>query len=251
MEQHALQRYFADLMQQSYSASPSASNVMSILALLPSLSLSPDDPQQQPQQPQMYTTLGDMLQSAGQGGAAADSLDSGDEDSSSSDTAEDAEELLDPRTFCRRLKAVRVSLDKARARLGAANERAKQLSDTWQRVTALLRELGPWDDDHAVMAAVKQQLDTQVAALQQDKLAARVARFARQHGAMVPVLRAIRDEFQCGDTDGTTCTICCKDPIQIALNPCGHTFCTDCVRRMDTRCFVCQRRPHGVLRIYL
>lgn len=36
------------------------------------------------------------------------------------------------------------------------------------------------------------------------------------------------------------CAICLTDPITHAVVPCGHTFCTGCVRRLNISCYLCR-----------
>lgn len=36
------------------------------------------------------------------------------------------------------------------------------------------------------------------------------------------------------------CTICLRDPVTYALTPCGHTFCSGCVKKQYANCFMCR-----------
>ena len=36
------------------------------------------------------------------------------------------------------------------------------------------------------------------------------------------------------------CAICLSEPITHAVAPCGHTFCTGCVRRLNINCYLCR-----------
>jgi hypothetical protein len=47
-----------------------------------------------------------------------------------------------------------------------------------------------------------------------------------------------------------TCTVCLTDPITHAIAPCGHTFCTQCVRRMAHQCYVCRGQAREKLKLY-
>jgi hypothetical protein len=46
------------------------------------------------------------------------------------------------------------------------------------------------------------------------------------------------------------CPICLSDSINTALTPCGHTFCTNCARRMTMECGVCRSRVRERMRLY-
>ena len=36
------------------------------------------------------------------------------------------------------------------------------------------------------------------------------------------------------------CAICLAEPVSHAVAPCGHTFCTGCVRRLNITCYLCR-----------
>jgi C-terminal peptidase prc len=42
------------------------------------------------------------------------------------------------------------------------------------------------------------------------------------------------------DTKEPLCAICLADPITHTVVPCGHTFCTSCVRRINVSCYLCR-----------
>lgn len=47
-----------------------------------------------------------------------------------------------------------------------------------------------------------------------------------------------------------TCTVCLTDAITHAVVPCGHTFCTQCVRRMATQCYVCRGQAREKVKLF-
>jgi hypothetical protein len=47
------------------------------------------------------------------------------------------------------------------------------------------------------------------------------------------------------------CSICFTDPIQYTLNPCGHTFCTTCVKKQMTQCYVCRQNVKDRVKLFI
>ena len=47
------------------------------------------------------------------------------------------------------------------------------------------------------------------------------------------------------------CTVCITEPISHAVGPCGHTFCTGCVRRMSMSCFLCRGPVRDRIKLFL
>ena len=46
------------------------------------------------------------------------------------------------------------------------------------------------------------------------------------------------------------CSICLNDPVMFCLNPCGHTYCSSCVKRQMTNCYMCRAQIKDRVRIY-
>lgn len=36
------------------------------------------------------------------------------------------------------------------------------------------------------------------------------------------------------------CSICIQDPVSFVVSPCGHVYCSSCIKRQMTNCFVCR-----------
>jgi hypothetical protein len=46
------------------------------------------------------------------------------------------------------------------------------------------------------------------------------------------------------DTYEAQCSICLMEPITSAIVPCGHTFCSNCIKKQNTNCYICR----GIIR---
>ena len=46
------------------------------------------------------------------------------------------------------------------------------------------------------------------------------------------------------------CSICLNEPVGYCLNPCGHTFCTSCVKRQLSNCYMCRTVIKDRIRIF-
>jgi hypothetical protein len=46
------------------------------------------------------------------------------------------------------------------------------------------------------------------------------------------------------------CAICFNEPIQLALVPCGHTFCGTCCKRQITACFICRVNVREKIKLF-
>ena len=57
----------------------------------------------------------------------------------------------------------------------------------------------------------------------------------------------------CGTTPVKKCTVCYTREVQTVLVPCGHTFCTSCAARAETRgrCHTCRGRVDSTMRVYI
>ena len=46
------------------------------------------------------------------------------------------------------------------------------------------------------------------------------------------------------------CTICLADTVTFAASPCGHTFCSTCIKRQTNLCFMCRTTIRDRVKIY-
>ena len=47
------------------------------------------------------------------------------------------------------------------------------------------------------------------------------------------------------------CGICISEPVSHCVSPCGHTFCTSCVRRMTLTCYLCRGSVKDRIKLFL
>ena len=47
------------------------------------------------------------------------------------------------------------------------------------------------------------------------------------------------------------CNICFEESIQFAITPCGHTYCTTCVKKQFNTCYVCRGPVRERVRLFL
>jgi hypothetical protein len=46
------------------------------------------------------------------------------------------------------------------------------------------------------------------------------------------------------------CTICLERPVTHCTNPCGHTYCENCLKRQKNTCFMCRTPVENTIRLY-
>ena len=46
------------------------------------------------------------------------------------------------------------------------------------------------------------------------------------------------------------CSICLNQPVSYCLSPCGHTFCSSCIKRQMSSCYICRTPLRDRVRIY-
>lgn len=46
------------------------------------------------------------------------------------------------------------------------------------------------------------------------------------------------------------CCICLQDPVSFCITPCGHTFCSSCVKRQLTNCYMCRSMVKERVKIF-
>jgi hypothetical protein len=52
------------------------------------------------------------------------------------------------------------------------------------------------------------------------------------------------------DTHESQCSICLSEPVSGALVPCGHTFCSNCVKKQNTTCYICRGTIRERIKLY-
>ena len=55
---------------------------------------------------------------------------------------------------------------------------------------------------------------------------------------------------------GSTCSLCLQKPVDTFLNPCGHTGCEDCIKKLQSygsdnyNCHICRKPINSFQKIY-
>lgn len=60
---------------------------------------------------------------------------------------------------------------------------------------------------------------------------------------------AIQQIFEPKGTD-PTCSICITEAISHTVSPCGHTFCANCIKKMNTTCYLCRGQIKDRIRLF-
>ena len=47
------------------------------------------------------------------------------------------------------------------------------------------------------------------------------------------------------------CNVCVTNKINICINPCGHTFCSVCVEKMNSKCGMCRGKIDAKIKMYI
>lgn len=47
------------------------------------------------------------------------------------------------------------------------------------------------------------------------------------------------------------CNVCDTNKINICINPCGHTFCSKCIEKMNSKCGMCRGKIETKIKIYI
>lgn len=124
-------------------------------------------------------------------------------------------------------------------------EKLKRLETIASRVNDLMF-LEPTEELGGLIAPVRAYLDSvyERVGIEEDytALVENYKRFA--------ILREIVSLSHFEKPSTPTCTICMAREVAVALTPCGHTFCEDCVRNQMTSCYICRVQIRDKLRLY-
>lgn len=64
------------------------------------------------------------------------------------------------------------------------------------------------------------------------------------------LVRSSLDASECNKKQNM-CNVCVTNQINICLNPCGHTFCSVCVDKMNNSCAMCRKYIQNKIKIFL
>ena len=51
----------------------------------------------------------------------------------------------------------------------------------------------------------------------------------------------------------TSCPICYDNKVTYCINPCGHTFCSNCVKEyeLNAECFMCRTKIQSIIKMFI
>jgi hypothetical protein len=52
------------------------------------------------------------------------------------------------------------------------------------------------------------------------------------------------------ETQEPQCAICLTEPVSNAIVPCGHTFCSGCIKKQNTTCYICRGTIRERIKLY-
>lgn len=120
--------------------------------------------------------------------------------------------------------------------------------DSVQQQVSIVLALRTNDSTPALLSALEDYLKTSFADMTIEPLYKELLLLYQKHMALRQAIQLYRvlDSVQ----SEPSCGICLTDSVSCAINPCGHTFCGTCARRMTVECGICRGRIRDRMKIY-
>lgn len=120
--------------------------------------------------------------------------------------------------------------------------------DGVQQQVSIILALRTNDSTPALLSALEDYLKTSFADMTIEPLYKELLLLYQKHMALRQAIQLYRvlDSVQ----TEPSCGICLTETVSCAINPCGHTFCGTCARRMTIECGICRGRIRDRMKIY-
>ncbi len=135
-----------------------------------------------------------------------------------------------------------IALGLAEARL---EEKLKRFDAIAKRVNELMF-LEPTPELEPMTVAVTAYLQSVLTKISLKEDYEEVVGQSKRFSALRPAVNLIQLQKQ----SVPTCTICMHKEVNIAVTPCGHTFCEDCCRTQMTACYICRLQIRDRVRLF-
>jgi len=150
----------------------------------------------------------------------------------------------------------RASLERTREKesaLRASYAKTQESLDTVRKFSSFLQGLDP--EDHAEIQEMMVTLSEKIR--DKDTLSDTKAAYQKELYILQNYLYKYLKPLNSGNM-GNTCSLCFQKPVDTFLNPCGHTGCSECMKRLremdgsDNRnhCFFCRKTIHSFHKLY-
>lgn len=167
---------------------------------------------------------------------------------------------LDVRGFCKDFNRVKDNLDKSKRLLNRiADDKNAQYAAARDALHCISKIDMDMEDANTITQIINANTERYMKALNEPDVREKFNHWSEMFSRATPILKTIRDELFPrpvpgidDDNDMTNaCPVCFTKEINMAVLPCGHTYCQECCMKMSNSCFVCSATLLNRTRIYL
>jgi hypothetical protein len=120
--------------------------------------------------------------------------------------------------------------------------------DKIQTRVGLIMELETNDTTPELVGALEHYLQTRFTDLSIEPQYKSLLHLYQKHKMLYDAIQVFKtgNDFQ----SEPICSICLNEHVNIAIDPCGHTFCSICARRMNNDCGICRTRIKNRIKVF-
>ncbi len=120
--------------------------------------------------------------------------------------------------------------------------------DKIQKRVGLIMELETNDTTPELVEALEHYLQTRFTDLTIESQYKSLLHLYQKHKMLYEAIQVFKtgNDFQ----NEPICSICLNDHVNVAIDPCGHTFCNTCARRMNNDCGICRTRIKNRIKVF-